>query len=139
MMSHRRVGFLIKRQERVSKHRNTTHSRGEMSAYGFLKAETTGASIFAPPGDIQFCTIHTGRYSHNENKARLRLEYAWRCQKGEVCVSGECSFQQQRVRETIPTAGLRRESRKTGTAETSPRKQRRARPQKLNSGIAICG
>ena len=48
-MSHRRAEVLIKGQERVSKHRKIIHSRREMLAYSFLKSETTGASIFAPP------------------------------------------------------------------------------------------
>lgn len=125
-MSHRRVEFLTKGQERVSKHRNIIHSRREMLAYSFLKSETTGASVFSPPvtpSSAQYALGDT--YEKRTNPGQDMPRKAKRCawEGGEV-------FLPAAARQRDHSHCWFREVRsQTGTAEICPRKQESQAPE----------
>lgn len=102
-----------------------------MLAYGFLKSETTGASIFAPP-----VTPSSAQYALGDThikRTKPGQDIPREAKRGGG--GGMGMF--------LPAAPGKRDHShcwfwevwsQTGTAETSLRKQRRARPQKLIVG-----
>lgn len=77
-----------------------------MLAYGFLKSETTGASIFAPPVTPSSAQYALGNTHIKRTKPGQDIPRE--AKRGGGGGGWGCSFQQHQVREIILTAGFGR-------------------------------